>query len=139
MIGWHDRLNGHEFEQTPRDGEGQGRLACCSPWGRKESDMTKQLNNTYSLPRELILSWDQGDPSPQNLELGHPKLELEAKTPDVGWEDVTNQICQLMRKQRTLVFRRSSIRQTWGTENYVQYPVINYIRKQYKKNVHMYN
>ena len=32
MIGWHHRLNGHEFEQAPGDGEGQGNLACCSPW-----------------------------------------------------------------------------------------------------------
>ena len=40
MFGWHPRLNGHEFEQTLRDGEGQGNLACCTPWGHKESDMT---------------------------------------------------------------------------------------------------
>ena len=33
MLGWHHRLNGHEFEQTPGDGEGQGSLACYSPWG----------------------------------------------------------------------------------------------------------
>ena len=44
MVGWHHRLNGHEFEQVPGDGEGQGRLAC-SPQGRKESDMTQRLNN----------------------------------------------------------------------------------------------
>ena len=37
MVGW----NGHEFEQTPEDGEGQGSLACCSPWGHKESDTTE--------------------------------------------------------------------------------------------------
>ena len=41
MAGWHHRFNGHEFEQTPGDGEGQGSLACCSPWGLKESDMTE--------------------------------------------------------------------------------------------------
>ena len=41
MIEWHHRLNGHEFEQIPGDGEGQGGLVCCSPWGRKESDMTE--------------------------------------------------------------------------------------------------
>ena len=35
MVGWHHRLNGHEFEQTPGVGDGQGGLACCSPWGRK--------------------------------------------------------------------------------------------------------
>ena len=46
MVGWHHRLNGHEFEQTPGDSEGQGSLACCSPWGHKESDATEQLSNT---------------------------------------------------------------------------------------------
>ena len=45
MVGWHHKLNGQEFEQTLGDGEGQGSLACCSPWGCKESDMTYQLNN----------------------------------------------------------------------------------------------
>ena len=44
-VGGHHQLNGHEFEQTPEDCEGQGSLACCSPWGHKESDMTEQLNN----------------------------------------------------------------------------------------------
>ena len=45
MVGWHHRLNGHEFEQLPGHGEGQGILACCSPRGRKESDTTEGLNN----------------------------------------------------------------------------------------------
>ena len=45
MVGWHDQLNGYEFEQTPGDSEGQGSLECCSPWGRKESDMIQRLNN----------------------------------------------------------------------------------------------
>ena len=45
MVGWHHRLNGHEFELAPGDPDGQGGLACCSSWGRKESDRTKQLNN----------------------------------------------------------------------------------------------
>ena len=44
MVGWHHQLNGHEFEQTPRDTEGQGSLVCCSSWGHKESDMTERLN-----------------------------------------------------------------------------------------------
>ena len=44
MVGWHHRLNGHESEQIPGDSEGQGSLACCSPWGHKESDMTEGLN-----------------------------------------------------------------------------------------------
>ena len=45
LVGWHHWLNGHEFEQTPGDGDGQGSLVCCSPWGLKESDTTKWLNN----------------------------------------------------------------------------------------------
>ena len=44
MVGWHHRLNGHEFEKAPGVGEGQGGLVCCSPWGHKELDMTEQLN-----------------------------------------------------------------------------------------------
>ena len=45
MVGWHQQLDRPEFEQAPGDGEGQGSLACCSPWGCKESDMTEPLNN----------------------------------------------------------------------------------------------
>ena len=45
MVGWHHRLNGHEFEQALGGGKGQGSLLCCSPWGHKESDKTKWLSN----------------------------------------------------------------------------------------------
>ena len=44
MVGWHHRLNGHEFGRTPGVGDGQGRLACCSSWGCKELDTTEWLN-----------------------------------------------------------------------------------------------
>ena len=48
MVEWHHRLNGHEFEQAPGVGDGQGNLidreVCCRPWGRKESDTTERLN-----------------------------------------------------------------------------------------------
>ena len=44
MAGWHHRLDGHEFEQAPGVGDGQGSLACCSPWGYKELDTTEQLS-----------------------------------------------------------------------------------------------
>ena len=47
MAGWHHRLDGHEFEQTLGDTEGQGSLACCSPWGGKESDTTERLNDSF--------------------------------------------------------------------------------------------
>ena len=52
MVGWHHQLNGHEFEETLGGGERQGSLACCSPWGRKESDMTDQLNNNLTRETE---------------------------------------------------------------------------------------
>ena len=45
MVGWHHQFNRCEFEQVPGDGEGQGSLECCSPWGHKDSDTTQQLNN----------------------------------------------------------------------------------------------
>ena len=50
MIGWHHRLNGHEFEQTLGDSGGQGSLACCSPWVA-ELDPTEQLNSNSGLFR----------------------------------------------------------------------------------------
>ena len=49
MVGWHHQHNEHEFAQTG-DREGQGSLACCSPWGFKESDTTEQLNNKKKTP-----------------------------------------------------------------------------------------
>ena len=45
MVGWHHKFNGYELEHTLGDGEGQGSLACCSPWGHEESGMTWLLNN----------------------------------------------------------------------------------------------
>ena len=62
MIGWHHQLNGHEFEQTPRDGEGQGSLACCSPWGCKELELTEQLSmhaQSYSNQNSVVLAQKQ--------------------------------------------------------------------------------
>ena len=44
MVGWPQQLDEHEFEQAPGAGDGQGSLACCGPWGRKELDTTERLN-----------------------------------------------------------------------------------------------
>ena len=52
-VEWQCQLNGHEFEQVPGDPEGQGSLACCSPWGHKESDMTEQLNNNLPIKQSF--------------------------------------------------------------------------------------
>ena len=57
MAGWHHRLNGHEFEQTLGESEGQGNLARCSPWGGKELDMTVQLNNNNKKNSDNTKSW----------------------------------------------------------------------------------
>jgi len=54
MIGWHHQLKGHEFEQTPGDGEGQGSLACYSPWGHKELDMTEATEHSTIFNDSLI-------------------------------------------------------------------------------------
>ena len=52
MVGWHHRLNGHEFAQTPGDGEGQGSLACCSPWG-----CNKEVRRARSLVNLQACTW----------------------------------------------------------------------------------
>ena len=48
LVGWHHRLDGREFEQAPRVGDGQGVLVCCSPWGHKESDKTEAISRTHT-------------------------------------------------------------------------------------------
>ena len=55
MVGWHHRHDGHEFEQAPGDGEGQGSLACCSPCGCKKSYTTEQLNNKTNIILDIVL------------------------------------------------------------------------------------
>ena len=52
IIGWHHRLDGHEFEHTLGDSERQGSLVCCSPWGCLESDTTERLNTTTKLVKQ---------------------------------------------------------------------------------------
>ena len=58
MVGWHHQLNGHEFGWTPGVGDRQGGLACCSSWGRKESDTTERLNWTEL--KVLSITWLMG-------------------------------------------------------------------------------
>ena len=55
MVGWHLRLNGHEFEQTPREGEGQGNLSCCSPWGRRVRHDLVTKQHDYQMPKFALL------------------------------------------------------------------------------------
>ena len=72
MVRQHLQLNGHEFEQTPGDSEGQRSLVCCSPWDQKESDMTKQLNNSS---KSLLCSF-----SPQKMKLKPPLSDCKFQT-----------------------------------------------------------
>ena len=64
MVGWHHRLNRHEFEQALEVGSGQGSLACCSPWGRKESDITEltifKYNEKVPVKREKVRIQQRG-------------------------------------------------------------------------------
>ena len=57
MVEWDHWLNGHEFEETSGDNEGQGSLECCSPWGRKESDVTEWLNNNGKTTKITRIWW----------------------------------------------------------------------------------
>ena len=54
MVGWHDWLDGHDFEQDLVVGDGQGNLVCCSPWGRKESNTTERLNWNFYLSNNCL-------------------------------------------------------------------------------------
>ena len=56
MVGWHHRLNGHGFGWTLGVGDGQGGLACCDSWGRKESDMAERLNSADIMTGE-VMQW----------------------------------------------------------------------------------
>ena len=63
MVGWHHRLDGHEFEQAPKADVGQGSLACCSPWGCKELDTTERLN------------WARNSPGSNFYIVSYPSIE----------------------------------------------------------------
>ena len=82
LVGWHYRLDGHEFEQAPGVGDGQGSLTCCSPWGRKESDTTEWLNST-----DLIVSncSDSSDVFWSNSKIRHNILCLIPKDGTYWW------------------------------------------------------
>ena len=70
MVGWHHQFYGHEFEQAPGIGDGQGTLVCCSSWGHKESDMTEQLNLT-ELIQIKIYNWDHSVQMALNFRFNH--------------------------------------------------------------------
>ena len=83
MAGWHHRLDGHEFEQTPGVGDGQGGLACCGPRGHKESDTTERPNYKDVPPSAITHRATRG-PLPQYSLGPHPRawrdLDLASDT-----------------------------------------------------------
>ena len=66
MAGWHHRHDGHEFESTPGVDDGQGGLACCDSWGRKESDTTERLNWTGWLTTPMQWFWKNSSSNVKN-------------------------------------------------------------------------
>ena len=71
MVTWHHRLNGHEFEQAPGGGDGQGSVACCSPWGRKELVRTGLNHKGHKAPRrQSPVSEDQAFTRPTSYPAG---------------------------------------------------------------------
>jgi len=70
IVEWHQRCNGHKFEQIMENSEGQRNLAYCSTWGHKESDTTEQLNSKNN--KTLETSWDNREIKAVNLKGNHP-------------------------------------------------------------------
>ena len=73
MVGWHHQLNRHEFEKTPGVGDEHGSLACCSPWGHKESDTTEWLNNNNK-----CMCWSVLSRNPKRTLCRFPEFSLYA-------------------------------------------------------------
>ena len=82
MAGWHHWLDGHEFEYTPGVCDGQGSLACCDLWGRKESDMTEWLNWAWNFPPHWIPSQQEIDTSPAWVTMLECRLGMNFKVGD---------------------------------------------------------
>ena len=79
MVGWHHRLDGHEFEQAPAVGDGQGSLACCSPWGCKELNLTED---------QTELNWTETVACQAPLSMGFPRQECWSGLPLTSPGDV---------------------------------------------------
>ena len=79
MVGWHLQLTGHEFEQILGDSVGQGSLACCSPWNRKDSNMTWGQNNSNQLGRHLSVTSQTLLPATREAEISLMTKGLKTK------------------------------------------------------------
>ena len=120
MVGWHHWFNGHEFEQALGDSEGQGSLACCSPWRCQESDITERLNNNNRVEQQYQFCDIKSTLSPNSNAKGILPQMLDQE--DKGWEK-KNRGLQGQRKVGSIVYnkgltwcnRRSFLREKWST------------------------
>ena len=80
MVGWHHRLNGHEFEQALGDGKGQGSLLCCSPQGCKELDTMQRLNNNIETESRMALARAGGGEDGELQLVGRVSIQEDAKS-----------------------------------------------------------
>ena len=126
MVGWHHRINRHEFEQSPGDGDRHGGLVCCSPWGHKELDMTECLNNnnksnkkTKVKIKQTDLSWSQNWLFLPNTWTNAEHVVLLKVAP--LWTPVLNQIPQIP-KTKFLVNYFARQRRTSASKNCVSLP-----------------
>ena len=84
MVGWHHQLNGHEFEQALGDGDGQGSLLCCSPWGHKESNTTEWLNWIDVIQQYHSRAYAQRKPQFQKMHVPQCSLKHYLQYPGHG-------------------------------------------------------
>ena len=103
MVGWHHWLNGHEFEQTLGNSEGQASLGCCSPWGHEELDTAEWLNNNNEAKENPLHPWpppygwpSQGCRLPQDLGPGHYSYRSAHVPAGTGWMERSKQEAQTL-------------------------------------------
>ena len=126
MVGWYHRLSGCEFEQTQGDSEGQGSLVCCSPWGRKESDMTERPNTSNSPGGGAAHSENTGDRPPASPHLvqedGGPSLISQGKSSN------THSLVQLKKKSEEECSKQSKTRslkaREWFLEKWDEFQLV---------------
>ena len=105
---WHHQLNGHEFEQALRDGEGQESLVCCSPWGPKELDTTEQLNDNNATRDGQVLAIAE-----EPIKAGWQSAQNKDFTQVLGWLNISFKFFIKVWKTQTY-FLANSIHLIWA-------------------------
>ena len=119
MVGWHHRLNGHEFGQAPGVGDGQGGVVCYSPWGHKKSDMTERLSTAHTADAESPSRWKKltvccpqaGNPRMvgiRRLTIKTPPNSHLDTSPPANEKDIKEQIIHPVTRSLTLLLKTLS-------------------------------